>query len=211
MIIILGLIAFICTKLIINVMQYLVKVHYYLIIQWENVNNNEAICNKYVLFVFVYMALLVSEYIFVGNYIQKILMASILLVFIQIWFMDIKYRFIFDESIYFLLSINVLWILFEHITLATLFYKMLIMGIVFIIMLLLAIILRGGLGGGDVKFVAVMAFLFGVEKTISMLMIAFILGGLVAIFLILIRKRSTKDFIAYGPYLILGAIVQLFY
>lgn len=210
MIIFLMLVAIIATKAILCFMQYLQEKHYSLIIQWETVEKDKPICNKYVLFIFVYGVILLANYVFDGILIQKILVTALLLVLVQIWFMDIKYRFIFDESINFLFCINILVVLFEHSSFMDFVYRIITMGICFLIMLILAIILRGGLGGGDVKLVAVMAFLLSVEKIIAMLMIAFILGGIVAVFLLLVKKRSKKDYIAYGPYLIIGAIIQLF-
>lgn len=66
-----------------------------------------------------------------------------------------------------------------------------------------------GLGGGDIKLVAVLGLWMGSEKLLTVVIISCILGGIAAIILILTKKKSRKDFFAYGPYFSLTTIFIL--
>ena len=79
------------------------------------------------------------------------------------------------------------------------------------IFLLLAILSRGGIGGGDIKLVAVLGIWLGVEKLLNVIIIAAIAGGLVAGILILAKKKDRKSYFAYGPYFALAAMYILIF
>ena len=77
----------------------------------------------------------------------------------------------------------------------------------FIVLAALAILGRGALGGGDVKMMAVLGLWLGVNGIITTACIGFILGGIAAIIMLLLRIHGRKDFFAFGPFLIMGAVV----
>ena len=76
-----------------------------------------------------------------------------------------------------------------------------------IIFLLLAILTRGGIGGGDIKLIAALGLWLGTDDLMSVAMAGLILGGIAAFFLILTGKKKRKDYFAYGPYFTLTAII----
>lgn len=61
------------------------------------------------------------------------------------------------------------------------------------------------MGAGDVKLAAVIGLMVGYPLVGLALMAGILLGGIAAIAL-LIRRRTTKSYMAYGPYLALGAL-----
>lgn len=74
----------------------------------------------------------------------------------------------------------------------------------------LAVIYFGlkGLGLGDLKLAPVIGAwlgLYGFEVAYSGLLLAFLLGGVVALALVLAKKLGLKDRIPYGPFLVAGA------
>lgn len=75
------------------------------------------------------------------------------------------------------------------------------------IMLLLAIITRGGIGGGDIKLIFVLGLWQGIHNLIFILIVGFISGGIVSLLLLVCGFKNFKDSIAYGPYFALGAIL----
>lgn len=77
------------------------------------------------------------------------------------------------------------------------------------IFLLIAIAGRGALGMGDVKLAAALGAVLGYPAVINALFAGVIAGGVSALVLILMRRISRKDYMAYGPYLALGAILVL--
>lgn len=85
------------------------------------------------------------------------------------------------------------------------------MGVGFSIPFLLAIVSRGGMGGGDIKLIAAMGFWLGFPQILSMLFIAAVLGSLVGLILILIKQKRRKDPIPFGPFLISGFLLMYFF
>jgi len=71
--------------------------------------------------------------------------------------------------------------------------------------LLIAIIGRGAMGMGDVKLAAGIGALLGHPLVWAGLLLGILLGGLSALVLLALRRIGRKDYMAYGPYLVLGA------
>lgn len=74
-----------------------------------------------------------------------------------------------------------------------------------------AISKRMGLGGGDIKLMAVVGAFLGVELTILTLFISSLLGSIAGLYLIFFRKKSTKYAIPFGPYIAIGGAIALFF
>ena len=79
------------------------------------------------------------------------------------------------------------------------------------LLLLLAILSRGGMGGGDVKFAAALGFWLGWPGILLGLFLGFVLGGLISLLLLVTGLRGRKDFIPFGPFIAIGAWIALLY
>lgn len=79
------------------------------------------------------------------------------------------------------------------------------------IFLMLAIISKGGFGGGDIKFMACIGLWLGLKYTILAVLISFIFGGLGAAILLLLKKKTITDKFPYGPYIALASFITLLY
>lgn len=76
----------------------------------------------------------------------------------------------------------------------------------------LAAVSRGRwMGGGDIKLVFVIGLLLGLQKTAVAMFIAFLAAAAVAIPLVISKRKSRKDSIPFGPFLIAGALVAYLY
>jgi prepilin signal peptidase PulO-like enzyme (type II secretory pathway) len=64
-----------------------------------------------------------------------------------------------------------------------------------------------GMGWGDVKYAIFIGLFLGFPKTVIAFYTAFIVGAIVGIFLMLLKKAHKKTMVAFGPYLILGTII----
>jgi leader peptidase (prepilin peptidase)/N-methyltransferase len=74
-------------------------------------------------------------------------------------------------------------------------------------MLIIALISRGGMGGGDVKLAAMLGLYLGPQNAGVALFLAFMIAGTVALFLLVAGIKGRKDAIPFGPFLALGAII----
>jgi leader peptidase (prepilin peptidase)/N-methyltransferase len=79
----------------------------------------------------------------------------------------------------------------------------------FALLLLGAVVFRGGMGWGDVKMAGLIGLAVGFPLVLVSLLMAVVLGGLIAGFLLLIRVKKRKDAIPFGPFLSLAAIITL--
>ena len=77
----------------------------------------------------------------------------------------------------------------------------------FTIPLFLALISRGGMGGGDIKLCAVMGFWLGFPGIFQALFLGSILGGIFGIVLLITKKKNKKDPIPFGPFLVTGFLM----
>ena len=63
-----------------------------------------------------------------------------------------------------------------------------------------------GMGFGDVKLAGVLGLLLGFPMTVFALYIAFLTGATVGVILIIGKRKTLKSKIAFGPFLIFGAV-----
>jgi len=82
-------------------------------------------------------------------------------------------------------------------------------GIGFGIFLLIAIVSRGGMGWGDVKLAALIGLATGFPLVFLAIIMGAILGGIVAVALVIAKKRKRRQTIPFGPFLALAAMVTL--
>jgi leader peptidase (prepilin peptidase)/N-methyltransferase len=82
-------------------------------------------------------------------------------------------------------------------------------GIGFVIFLLIALVSRGGMGWGDVKLAALIGLATGFPLVFLAVIMGAILGGIVAVALMVAKKRKRREAIPFGPFLALAAMVTL--
>ena len=76
----------------------------------------------------------------------------------------------------------------------------------------IVIITKGkGMGCGDIKLAFLMGLLLGWPLVIIAVFSSFILGSIVGIFLILAGKKKMKIMIPFGPFLVIGTFLALFW
>jgi leader peptidase (prepilin peptidase)/N-methyltransferase len=79
----------------------------------------------------------------------------------------------------------------------------------FAILFLIAIISRGGMGWGDVKLAALIGLATGFPLVFFSIIMGAILGGIVAVALVIAKKRKRRQTIPFGPFLALAAMITL--
>lgn len=79
------------------------------------------------------------------------------------------------------------------------------------LLLVIAIASRGGMGGGDIKFAAALGMWLGWKLTLVALFLAFMMGGVSSILLMILQLKKRKDMIPFGPFIAIGAFISLLY
>jgi leader peptidase (prepilin peptidase)/N-methyltransferase len=73
--------------------------------------------------------------------------------------------------------------------------------------LAVAVLSRGGMGGGDVKLAAMLGAFTDPGKVLVGVFLAVLAGGLVGVGLLLTGRKRRKDAIPFGPFLAVGGYV----
>lgn len=70
---------------------------------------------------------------------------------------------------------------------------------------------KEGLGGGDIKLIAMLGAFFGWKSVVLILLLSSLLGSIIGLVLILIFRKDSEYAIPYGPFLVLAGILNLFW
>lgn len=162
---------------------------------WTSKNNSAIL---------ICMVLFLISFLKIGLNIKFIEVSILSCILIIISFVDIEYRIIPDKIILFLFAMGISFCLLGCISVKGAFYGMLFGGG---IILLLALISPGAIGGGDIKMMFAIGLILGTYKVIAALFLSFILAAVISVFLLLFRIKGRKDYIPFGPFLSLGSFI----
>jgi prepilin signal peptidase PulO-like enzyme (type II secretory pathway) len=137
------------------------------------------------------------------------ILISIFLIIIFVY--DLKHYIIPDKIIYPAIIIAMIFRLFTG-------YGLLVTGYLlsaFIaagFFLLIVLISRGKwMGVGDIKLAFLIGLLLGYPNTLLALFLAFLIGAIIGVGLIGLKKKTIKSELPFGPFLILGIYLALFF
>lgn len=68
-----------------------------------------------------------------------------------------------------------------------------------------------GMGGGDIKLMAMIGYLLGCGKAVIIIYMAFVIGAITGIVYMIIKKGKLKDFVPFGPSIALATVMVLFF
>jgi len=79
----------------------------------------------------------------------------------------------------------------------------------FALFLLIAVISRGGMGWGDVKLAGLIGLATGFPLVFLSIIMGAILGGIVAVAMVIAKKKQRRQTIPFGPFLAVAAMITL--
>lgn len=121
---------------------------------------------------------------------------------------DFEQYAIFDAMTYTFAFLGLLSSFHLH---ADLFDRTLAAGAGGLVFFLLALLTRGGIGGGDVKLIAALGLWLGTERLVGVVTVGLVAGGIAAFLMLILKKKSRGSVFAYGPYFALTALVSLLF
>lgn len=81
----------------------------------------------------------------------------------------------------------------------------------FTLLLVIAIVSKGGMGGGDIKLFALIGFVLGTKTMLLSFFLATLFGGIVGGIALLFKLIERKKPIPFGPFIALGTLVAYFF
>ncbi|WP_227396735.1 prepilin peptidase [Jeotgalibacillus aurantiacus] len=75
----------------------------------------------------------------------------------------------------------------------------------------IAILSKGGMGGGDIKLYGVIGLVLGVKLTLLSFFFATLIGTVAGLFMIVIKKKSRKEPVPFGPSIAAGSLIAYFF
>ena len=68
----------------------------------------------------------------------------------------------------------------------------------------IALISRGGMGGGDITLIGALGFVLGLKYVLLNIFLSFISGAIISVFLLAAKIKKRKDPVPFGPFIVLG-------
>lgn len=145
---------------------------------------------------------------FITSILYNLFIISALIV---VFFTDLKYGIIPDRIVFPSILISLVYLFTIHYSLFTIHLISAIGAALFF--LLLFLVTKGrGMGLGDVKLAFLLGLFLGFPKIVSGLYMAFLTGAVVSIILVLWgKKKFHGSTIAFGPFMVMGALLSFFY
>lgn len=73
----------------------------------------------------------------------------------------------------------------------------------------LIILITKGMGWGDAELCFMSGLFLGVKLTVLMIIVSFVIGSIVSLVLIALKKKSRKDYIPFGPFIALAGVITI--
>ena len=131
-------------------------------------------------------------------------------IMLLIFFTDLETKKIPDSLNYILICTGLFLAFYEHSIIDSIL-GLIIGSFIFLSIGFLAKLYykKDALGGGDVKLSGAIGAYWGLAIMLFSIYFSFLIGGLVSIFLIILKKKTNQDYIAFGPFMVLGSILAL--
>lgn len=114
-----------------------------------------------------------------------------------------------------LFEVGLIFLVIEGIFNISAAINMLIGGLVGAGIFLLITLIGGAIAGkeamgfGDVKLMGALGICFGWMNTIAISLISFFLGAIISVFLIVTKKKSTSEYIPFGPFIVMATFIVM--
>ena len=82
-------------------------------------------------------------------------------------------------------------------------------GALIVLSLICLLVIRNGLGMGDIKLFILMGLFQGVQGVISSVFTTLIIAFVYAVFLLITKKKTRNDYIAFAPCILIGTYISI--
>ncbi len=130
---------------------------------------------------------------------------------IVIGFIDFDTKYVFNSTVILGVVSGIIfliaeWIITKNIPWTNLAGAAIGFGVIWTI-----VALTGGMGEGDIDIALICGLFLGIRGIIVTLFLAFVLGGVVALFMMILKLKDRKEEMAFGPYLAISGMIAMLY
>jgi len=127
---------------------------------------------------------------------------------IVVFVVDMRHKIIPDSLVIFgLLYTIIISIMFIDINYLNKLYGFLFGFGLFLILALVT----NAMGGGDIKLMGFLGLNFGLTGIIFITVVSFVIGAVLSVGLLVTKKATRKDYIPFGPFIVLAAATYIFW
>ncbi|OFI06227.1 type IV leader peptidase family protein [Clostridium acetireducens DSM 10703] len=122
---------------------------------------------------------------------------------------------LYTSNVYF--KVSIIFFLFTNVCLG---YKILIGssiknniagGIIGFLIICFIILTTNGMGWGDAEICFILGLFLGKDLIIPIILISFVLGGIIGIYILILKIKSSKDYIPFLPFVFLATFTVIFF
>ena len=66
------------------------------------------------------------------------------------------------------------------------------------------------MGLGDIKFIGALGLYFGVTNIVTTSIMAFLIGAIVGVILLISKRKKTDEYMSFGPAIVVAAFISIF-
>ncbi|OZU89726.1 prepilin peptidase [Virgibacillus indicus] len=81
----------------------------------------------------------------------------------------------------------------------------------FVLLAIIILVSRGGMGAGDMKLFGVLGIVLGIDKVLLAFFLSCMIGAIIGMLLLLFKIIDRKQPVPFGPYIVLATIITYFY
>lgn len=163
------------------------------------------------IFSIIYILLFNMSIYLLGTSIQTYIYLFVFVILSVIFFVDLKTKLIPDtmQLFLFIFAIINIGLNFEKIFIFSSFLGLVFGGGSFLLISVISRIIyrKEGMGFGDVKFMAILGLIFGLEKIITITVLSFFLAAIFSIFILIFKNKDLKSYIAFGPFISMATVL----
>lgn len=153
--------------------------------------------------------LFVSAPLVLGWTVELIVAWTLISLFVIIFVSDITYMLIPDKILIVFAGIFLVERIFLPLT--PWWDSILGAAIGFSLLLLIAVVSKGGMGGGDIKFFALIGFVVGTKVMILSFFLATLYGAIFGVVALLLKKVKRGNPIPFGPFIGAGTLTAYYF
>ena len=69
---------------------------------------------------------------------------------------------------------------------------------------------KEAMGLGDVKLMGVLGLFFGLSNVIVITLMAFLIGAILSVLLLVIKAKKTNEYIPFGPFIVIATYISMY-